>query len=455
MMDSALRQYTDLFRQHRDLIDSQCAAPLNALRDKAAAAIEAMTLPEKGSEDYHITSLREMLAPDWGVNLARVPMRFNPAESFRCGVPNLSTAQIYMFGDTCVVPEGSGIPSGQGVFAGSLAQAAREMPDTVARHYGRLADLGNPVAALNTMLCQDGVMIYVPDGVRLERPLQLVSILRGDQPMMAVRRVLLVLGKGSEAKLLMCDHTQGGGSAGLMSLQVIEAYAGEGSTLDIYDIEESSERTSRLSSIYLRQQARSNVLLDGITLYNGTTRNEYRCDLDGEQASLRLMGLAIEDRDRHADTYSCIRHNAPRCKTDELFKYVIDDTARGSFAGLIYVAPGAVKTEAYQSNRNVVGSPQARMYSKPQLEIYNDDVKCSHGTATGTFDDSQLFYMNARGLSDRRAKLLLKQAFMADVIDGVRLPALGDRLRQLVERRFAGEEGHSCATCMADCPTAK
>ena len=188
------------------------------------------------------------------------------------------------------------------------------------------------------------------------------------------------------------------------------------------------------------------MVIDGITLYNGTTRNEYYCRFEGENASLRLLGMGIEDECRKVSTYSRIDHAVPRCHSDELFKFSIDEEARGAFTGRIYVAEGAVKTEAYQSNRNLVGSDTARMESKPELEIYNDDVKCSHGSAIGQLDPLQMFYMRTRGIDEPTALLLLKQAFMADIIDGVRVEALRDRLHLLVERRFAGAAS-ACASC--------
>ena len=189
-----------------------------------------------------------------------------------------------------------------------------------------------------------------------------------------------------------------------------------------------------------------------MTLYNGTTLNEFFTRFAGRHARLRMLGMGIEDDSRRLDTYSRISHDVPECNTDELFKYVVDGNAVGAFAGLIYVAGGAVKTEAYQSNRNLVGSDNARMHSKPQLEIYNDDVKCSHGTAIGQLDEKQLFYMMTRGLSESQARLMLKQAFMSDVIDGISLPPLRDRLKLMVERRFAGEKS-ACASCPVPCNT--
>ncbi len=198
--------------------------------------------------------------------------------------------------------------------------------------------------------------------------------------------------------------------------------------------------------MYVSQKASSQVNIDGITLFNGTTRNEYYCRFEGEDARLRLYGMGIEDRQRVLSTYTKIDHAVPRCMSDELFKFTVDDQAIGAFTGRIHVATGAVKTEAYQANRNLVGEGGAKMYSKPQLEIYNDDVKCSHGCAIGQLDPLQVFYMRTRGLTEANARLLLRQAFMADVIAAIDVPSLRDRLHILTERRFAGL-GSACGTC--------
>lgn len=312
-------------------------------------------------------------------------------------------------------------------------------------HYGKLADMGNPVVALNTLLCQDGVVLRVRRGVKVEPTIQLVNIFNSTNPLLAARRILIVMEEDSEARMLVCDHTQTE-KVRFCSVQVAEIYAGRGSRLDFYDLEESSSDTSRLSALYLRQEEGSEVLLDSMTLFNGTTRNEFYCDFAGRHAKLRMLGMGIEDERRRLDTYSRIAHNVPECNTDELFKYVVEDDAMGAFAGLIYVAEGATKTEAFQSNRNLVGSSTARMHSKPQLEIYNDDVKCSHGTAIGQLDEKQLFYMMTRGISEADCRLMLKQAFMSDVIDGISLAPLRDRLKMMVERRFAGERS-ACSSC--------
>lgn len=449
---NALQQYIDLYSDHGSLIHDHSCPTLNAHRAHAAQNLRNMALPAKGSENYEHTDLRELLEPDYAINLARVPLDVNPHDTFRCDVPNLSTALFMLLNDRWAETDISRRQLPEGVIVDSLAHAAETMPELVGKYYNRLADPANPLVALNTMLAQDGLFLYVGKGVKLEKPLQLVDILQYGMPLLTPRRMLIVVEEDAEARLLICDHTQNP-DVKLLSLQTTEIFVGRNARFDLYDLEESSRLTTRLSSLYLRQEAGSNVLLDGITLFNGTTRNEYFCTMPEPDAELHLYGMGIEDDDRRLDTYSRISHEAERCHSEELFKYVVDDHAVGAFSGRIHVAPGAQKTEAYQANRNIVGSTDARMFSKPQLEIYADDVKCSHGTAIGQLDAMQVFYMRTRGLTEQTARTLLKQAFMTDVIEGVRLPALKDRLRQLVELRFSGASG-ACASCRQECPQA-
>lgn len=449
-MEEALKQYIDLFEQNRDAIDSHSAPLLNECRPVACDILKKLHLPRLGSENYEITDLPKILGHNYGLNINRIPLRVNPAESFHCGVPRMTTSLYMLVNDTFVSrPEAvDTLPAG--VEIGSLAQFATTDGNTVRQYYNRLADPYNPVVALSTLLCQDGLWIRIPAGVKIERPLQLVNLLGGAENLMTVRRIVIVAEAESEAKLLVCDHTSTPDTP-LMALQTIEIYADPGAHFEYYDMEESSESTTRLSTLWVAQKRESNVVINGMTIYNGTTRNEYHCAFAEEGSRLRLYGMGIADRERRIDTYSRVDHDFPKCITEELFKYSVDDQARCAFTGLVKVAPGAEKTEACQSNRNIIGSDEARMFSKPQLEIYNDDVKCSHGSATGRLDEMQMFYMRTRGLSEPQARLLLKQAFMADVIDSVEIPGLRERLTQMVERRFAGKSA-GCHDCDSDCP---
>lgn len=441
---SALKQYIDLYHQVKERIDAHSAPALNALRPQAADILASVTLPKQGADNYENCDLKEMLGPDYGINIDDVNINVKPENTFRCDMPMTGNSPILSLNDRTLIPDNfPEMP--EGVLVGSLRSIAREHPGLVEKYYGRLADLGNPVVALDTMLARDGFMLYVPKNVTLENPLQLINILGATQPLMAVRRLLIVLEDNAKAKLLVCDHTQRE-EVNFLSLQTVELYVGKNAELHYYDLEESSQRTSRISSLYLRQEADSRVVIDGMTLFNGVTRNEYYCDFAGENADLKLYGMAIEDRQRKVSTYSRINHAVPHCISNELFKMSADGESRCAFTGRIIVRPGSVKTEAYQACRNLLAADTARIEARPELEIYNDDVKCSHGCAIGQLDEMQVFYMRSRGIPEPQARLLLRQAFMADVIDIVDIPGLRDRLHLLVEKRFAGAEA-ACSNC--------
>lgn len=441
----AINQYIDLFDANADALNAGSAGALNSMRATARKAVEGRQLPDRNTEGYEKTSIEDMYAPDFGVNVRRMSIPVDVAASFRCDIPNVSTLLALVVNDS-FRPTASLLKNlPEGVEVMSLAKAAKERSDIIWKYYGQIASLDDTAVALNTMLAQDGVFIHLHRGVKLNRPLQVVNIFSSPTPLLAPRRVLLIAEERSEAELLLCDHTQDN-ERPYLSSQVIEVFAGRDSRLGIYDIEESSPLTARDSHLYARQEEGSQLTVNGSTLVGGTTRNAYDISLEGRGAEIRLSGMAIGTGKMHTDNYSSVVHHAEHCHSDQLFKYVLDDDATGAFEGSITVTPQGRFTEAYQSNRNILASTRARMHTKPQLLIYNDDVKCSHGATTGQLDQNALFYMRTRGIPLDEARTMLMQAFMVDVIDTVRLEGLRDRLRHLVEKRFIGERA-LCSDC--------
>jgi len=222
MKMNALKQYIDLFDNYRRDIEREAPAPLNALRQSAREMLEGARLPRKGEEDYEGTDMEAIFAPDYGVNVHRMAFDASTAESFRCDVPNMSTCLYYMSNDTFHASPTAQRNAGEVVIE-PFAIAAHNHLDLLSTHYGSLANLADPTVALNTLLAQDGVFIYVPDGVVAERPIQLVNIFNAAMDVMSVRRLLIVIGKHAQARLLMCDHTQNA-SQRYLSNQVVEIY---------------------------------------------------------------------------------------------------------------------------------------------------------------------------------------------------------------------------------------
>lgn len=441
------QQYIDLFTQAEAMICRHSADVLNAPRAAAFAHFQQLGFPSSKNEEYKYSDMGKLFAPDYGLNLNRLPIPVNPNEVFKCDVPNMSTSLFFVLNDSFYRENATGrLP--EGVLLGSLKAMSEAHPDLVRSYYGKLADTStDAVTAFNTMFAQDGLLIYVPRGVVVEKPIQLVNMLRADVNFMVNRRVLIILEDGAQLRLLACDHAMD--DVNFLATQVMEVYVGDNAMLDLYELEENSLNTVRISNLYVKQGANSNVLLNGMTLTNGTTRNGVHVTLAGEGAELDLCGMVIADKNQHVDNHTVIDHAVPRCNSRELFKYVLDDEATGAFSGLVLVRPDAQHTNSQQTNRNLCATRQARMYTQPQLEIYADDVKCSHGATVGQLDERALFYMRQRGIPEKEARLLLMFAFVNEVIDTIRLDALRDRLHLLVEKRFRGElnKCKGCAIC--------
>ena len=445
---AAEQQYIDLFTQYEALICQQSADILNAPRAKAFADFERQGFPTRKQERYKYTDVGKFFEPDYGLNLNRLEFPVNPYEVFKCDVPNMSTSLYFVVNDSFDKHVHPSAQLPEGVIVGSLKDMAEAHPELVKGYYGKLADTSkDAVTAFNTMFAQDGVLVYIPKHTVVERPIQLVNILRADVNFMVNRRILIVLEAGAQAKMLVCDHAMD--EVNFLSTQVVEVFAGEGAVFDFYELEETHNSTVRFSNLYVRQEAGSNVLLTGMTLHNGTTRNTTEVQLAGRGAEVCLCGMAIADKNEQVDNNTFIDHQVPDCTSNELFKYVLDDQAVGAFAGKVLVREGAQHTNSQQTNRNLCATRESRMYTQPQLEIYADDVKCSHGATVGQLDENALFYMQQRGVSLKEARLLLMFAFVNEVVDHIRMDALKDRLHLLVEKRFRGElnKCKGCAIC--------
>jgi len=315
----------------------------------------------------------------------------------------------------------------------------------VARYYNRLAGSDEAaVSDLNTMLCQDGLLVYVPRGVKTGRTIQVINILRADVDLMVNRRVLIVVEEDAELKMLFCDHAAD--DRRFLTTQVIEAFVGERASLDLYCLEETHYKNVRVSNVYIDQQRDSRVNHNVITLHNGITRNKLDLTLSGEGAECQCYGCVIADKHQHVDNNTLITHRVPHCTSNQLYKYVLDDQATGAFAGRVLVEHGAQQTASQMTNQNLCATREARMYTQPMLEIYADDVKCAHGSTVGQLNEAALFYMQQRGISLAEAKVLLQNAFINEVIDKMQLDPLRDRLHYLVEKRFRGEL-NKCKGC--------
>lgn len=439
------KQYIDLYGECRDMLRKHSCEVMNAVRDEAFENFKRLGFPTKKVERYKYTDIPSLFEPDYGLNINRLEIPVDPYKAFKCDVPNLSTSLYFVVNDSFydkALPKKE-LP--EGVIVDSLARIAAEKPELISRYYAKIAKTEEDgITALNTMLAQDGLLIYVPKGTVVDRAIQVINILRSDVDLMVNRRVLIIVEDRAEIKLLFCDHAAD--DRRFLATQVIEAYVGENAGLDLYCLEETHAKNVRVSNVFISQQANSRVNHNVITLHNGTTRNRTDLAFEDEGAECNLAGCVIADKDQHVDNNTLIDHKVGHCTSNELYKYVLDENAVGAFAGKVLVRHGAQHTTSQETNQNLCTTKTARMFTQPMLEIYADDVKCAHGSTVGQLNDAALFYMQQRGISKKEAKLLLEFAFINEVIDHMKLEPLRDRLHYLVEKRFRGEL-NKCEGC--------
>ena len=448
-LGGSVKQYIDLYQQCRQLIFDHAPEEMNAVRDEAFGHFAKKGFPTKKEERYKYTDIQKLFEPDYGVNLSRLEIPVDPYEAFHCDVPNLSTLLYFVVNDAFYGTPQTKSTLPEGVVIGSM----REHSAIIARYYAKLAKTSDDaITALNTMLAQDGLLVYVPKNVVLDKAVQVINILKATPKnaqrqvpdLMVNRRVLIVAEEGAEVKLLFCDHTAD--DRNFLATQVIEVYAAENAKIDMYCLEETHAKNVRISNVYVQQQRNSRVRHNVITLHNGITRNKLDLTLAGEGAECLCNGCVIADKQQHVDNNTLIVHEAQHCTSNELYKYVLDEQSTGAFAGRVYVAHGAQKTTSQMTNQNLTATREARMYTQPMLEIYADDVKCAHGSTVGQLSDAALFYMRQRGISEKEARMLLQVAFIREVIDQIELVPLRDRLHYLVDKRFRGEL-NKCEGC--------
>jgi Fe-S cluster assembly protein SufD len=441
--------YIDLYKSHHETIKHHSTEVMNVGRDASFAQFEALGFPTTQLENYKYTDLTEALSADYGLNITRLKMPVNPYEVFTCDVPGIHSYLYFVVNDGFYpVNDKRNDALPEGVIIGSMSEVSKSHPELVSAYFAKLSSQKyDGLVAFNGAFAQDGFFMYVPKNVQLDRPVQLVNIMRSDVDFMANSHNLIILEEGAKAQLLVCDHTID--DVRFVTNRVTEVFVAENASYEHYKLENTHIKTTNLATLLIDQKNSSNVLANVITLHNGLTRNTIEIDVNGEHCETTLAGMVIGDKKQQVDNFTSIIHSKPNCNSRELFKYVLDDTAKGAFTGKLYVARDAQKTAAFQTNKNILLNRTAKMRTKPQLEIYADDVKCSHGATIGQLDESALFYMRQRGIPEKEAKLLLMFAFTADVIDNIKIEALQDRIKMLVEKRLRGElsKCEGCVIC--------
>ncbi len=436
-----------VFQLNKKLIDKESHTKVNQARAKAIEVFQELGVPNSRVEDYKYTNLQPSFSGEYNRVLSNPKDANGLLAEFQCEVPELSTSQVYCVNGWYSQAKAlENLP--KSVFIGGFKEFAIKFPHLVDQYYNEAAPKDKEgMVALNTAFAQDGFAIYVPKGVVVEEPIQVVNIITSESDLAVNQRNLIIIEDNAQAKVMVCDHTLA--PYKFLINSVSEVFVGENSVFDIYNLQSQHNLTTQVAGTYIRQRKHSNVMTNMLTLHAGMARNNIYVSMDDEHCETHLNGLFLADKNQHVDNFTFIDHSKPNCYSNELFKGVMDDFSTGVFTGKIMVRPDAQKTNAFQSNNNLLLTNNAKINTKPQLEIYADDVKCSHGATIGQLDQNAMFYLRSRGLGVEEARILLMYAFTYEVVERIRVEPLKEQIKGLVEKRFRGEldKCESCVVC--------
>jgi Fe-S cluster assembly protein SufD len=328
----------------------------------------------------------------------------------------------------------------RGLRAGSLAAAVngdlQADSEMVQRYLGQLADFSSRAfAALNTAFIEDGAYVHVPDGIVLEEPLQIIFVSAPGDPVVSHPRTLIVLGERSQARIV--ETYVGASDVQYFANAVTEVFVGESAVLDHYKVQQESDSAFHVGSMHVNAARSANFSSHSFSLGGKLVRNDALATLDGEGAEVTLNGLYLADGDRLVDNHTTIDHARAHCPSHEVYKGILGGRARAVFNGKIIVRQDAQKTDAKQTNRALLLTDDALINTKPQLEIFADDVKCTHGAAIGQLDDDAIFYLRARGLTFFEARDMLIHAFAGQILERVKVEPLRTALESELYARLA------------------
>ena len=447
VLESSLLDY---FEEQKDQMFSNCHPSVKNQRQKAINYFKETGLPSNKDEKWRNSLLPKIYDQPYTFNA--IPADYSKAvsEIFHCEIHGYSAHIVSMLNgwyygqskETMLILE-------NGVVVGSILTAQDKYPELFEKHFGKIANAQKDgFTAANTALFRDGIFIYVPDNVVVKNAIQLLMMVNRDDQLFMNSRNLIIIGKNSKLEFMHCDDSINHDSSFINTLT--EIYLDENASIDLYKLQNINDSTTLLNSTFIHQERDSRSKMAVLTLNGGKIRNEIDVDFRGEGAESDLNGIYLMDKKQHVDNQVFLRHSVPNCFSNELFKGVLDDQASAVFNGYIYVAKDAQKTNAFQRNNNILMTPEASIDTMPFLEIYADDVKCSHGATVGQLDEDAMFYLMQRGISKQDARLLLMYAFTSEVTSKIGIEPLRVSIEDMIKKRLRGELS-ICEKCVLHC----
>ncbi|MGN0033552.1 MAG: Fe-S cluster assembly protein SufD [Candidatus Limimorpha sp.] len=444
-MESLRKTLLDFASAEMDVLKANDTPLVAKMRDEAFARFQDEGFPTRKMEHWRHSKILENQNIIYNIKTNRA---LESCHEFNCMIKDFDTEVISIKNGQYADKEKLRT-LGNGIIIGSTMEAMKEMPSLFNRYFGKCQpDETNGFTDINTALWQDGFFIFVPKNTVAEKPIQIIKLIDSHENPFIQTRNIIILEDNAYLQIVDCDDTKCHQPSMINSYS--ETIIGRNAHLVTYKLQNLNDSTTLLNTNASIQLEDSSLQSFVISFNGGKIRNDITVNLNGEGADSQIYGLYLMDKSQHVDNQLKINHNVPNCSSNEKFKGILDDEATAVFNGHVLVAHNAQKTNAYQNNSNILLTDKAKINTMPFLEIYADDVKCSHGTSTGQLDQDAMFYMRQRGISKDDARMLLMYAFAAEISNNISILPLRERIDDMIQRRLKGELS-SCDTCAFQC----
>ena len=427
--------YISNFRKLEESLNGEAKSEFHKVRSNALELFEETGFPTAKMEDWKYTNLSPIFTHKYEDASPLSKISSNDTEKFR--VKNLNATLLVFINGRFNEKLSSKLNelTSLGVKIGSFADWIKKDPELILRHFSKYAKMPSGFASLNTAFTVDGTFVYIPDNVIIKEPIHILN-LHGEEgyKILSQPRNLVITGKNVQAKFIETYNSIS--DEPNFSNIVTEIVAGENSNIEWYKIQDENLNSYQVTLTQAEQKRGSIFTIYTVTTGGSLVRNDINTVLDDENCEAHMFGLYLTEDSQHVDNHTFIDHAMPHCISNELFKGVLNDKSHAVFNGKVYVRPDAQKTNAYQSNKNILLSKDSTVDTKPQLEIYADDVKCSHGATVGQLDEDSVFYLRSRGISEDMARSMLIRAFAGDVFEDMKLEQIQEYINNLISNKL-------------------
>jgi Fe-S cluster assembly protein SufD len=445
-IDKINSELIELITENRNTIDEFSSTIINKFRNEALNEFKKTGIPTKANENYKYTDLTSVFNKNYNVTFKPIAIEIKTDNLFKCDVVNLD-AHVTTLSRGRYIENEKIKKLENGIIVASFHEAAIKYPEIFEKHYAKYGKIeNNSLYALNTVVAQDGIFIYFPKNALQNKPIQIINLLLDKEGFFYSTRNLIVIEENAQANIIFCDDSLSVGE--FIGNTATEIYVGKNAELNFYKIQNEHNESCNISSTFIYQDKDSRFNSGVYSLLGGLIRNNFDVNLNAEGCESNLNGLSLIDKNQHIANFVYMKHTKPHCNSNQLFKTIIDDNGSGAFNGQVYVCKDAQQTNANQTNKNILLSNMAKINTKPHLVIYADDVKCTHGATVGQLNEEAMFYMQARGIPKKEAKMLLMYAFANEVIESVKIESLRQKIEDLAQRRLNGDLS-LCRNCSA------